>query len=300
MARIRAFENRVAALYRDSLIPGFVHLSIGQEAVAAGVCGQLRPDDQITTTHRGHGHVIAKGGELPRMLAELLGRRDGYCAGKGGSMHIASPALGVLGANAIVGAGLPLAVGAALSAQLTGSDRVVVAFFGDGAANQGMSLESFNLAAIWKLPLLFVCENNTYAEFTDSRRMSRVPEVAQRVAAFGIPGVRVDGNDALQVDKAAVAEIAACRKGDGPRLLEAVTYRVHGHYEGDPQAYRPTEEAEMWAARDPLLVAKGWLPDETLRQSILAEAESEVEEAVKFALASPEPEPATALTDVYA
>jgi acetoin:2,6-dichlorophenolindophenol oxidoreductase subunit alpha len=300
MARIRAFEERVSRLYADSLIPGFVHLCIGQEAVAAGVAGRLLQNDQLTTSHRGHGHVIAKGGDLGRMMAELLGRESGYCRGRGGSMHIMNPAIGVLGANGIVGAGLPLAVGAALTAKLVGSERVVACFFGEGALNQGMAMEAMNLAAIWNLALLFVCENNLFAEFTDSRSMSKVSEASVRAAAFGIPACQVDGNDAVAVDAAAAQRIDACRNGDGPQLLEAMTYRHHGHYEGDSQAYKEAHEDERWTVRDPLIIGRGWFTDPTVPDALIGEGQAEVDEAVAFATASPYPLPEEAGEDVYA
>ncbi len=300
MARIRAFEERVARLYADGLIPGFVHLSIGQEAVAAGVAGRLTPEDQITTSHRGHGHVIAKGGDLGRMMAELFGRETGYCRGRAGSMHIMSPEIGVLGANGIVGAGLPLAVGASLSAKLDGRGRVVVCFFGDGALNQGMAMEAMNLAAVWNLPLLLVCENNMLSEFSDSRRMSRVPQAAGRAGAFGIPAVQVDGADAIAVDRAAAPLIDACRHGDGPQLLEAMTFRKHGHYEGDAQVYRDEDEMAQWPKRDPLAVGRSWFADPAAADAIVAEAERDVDKAVSFAESAPAPAAESYAEDVYA
>jgi TPP-dependent pyruvate/acetoin dehydrogenase alpha subunit len=255
MALIRAFETRVAELYRDGEIPGFVHTSLGQEAVAAGVCGALERDDYLTTTHRGHGHVLAKGADLDRMMAELFGKATGLCGGKGGSMHVADPSVGILGANAIVGAGIPLAVGAALSSKLLRQGRVAVSFFGEGAVNQGAFHEAVNLAAIWDLPVIFLCENNVYAEFTDSRSMTRVPSVAERARAYGIDGHTVDGNDVEAVYGIAAAAVQQCRAGRGPVLIEAETYRWHGHYEGDAQPYKPGDEASLWRDRDPLVVA---------------------------------------------
>jgi pyruvate dehydrogenase E1 component alpha subunit len=252
MALIRAFELRVSELYRDGEIPGFVHTSLGQEAVAVGVCEALREDDYIATTHRGHGHCLAKGADVDGMMAELFAKRTGLCHGKGGSMHVADPRRGILGANAIVGANIPLAVGAGLSSKLLGQDRVAVAFLGEGAVNQGAFHEAANLAAIWDLPVLLVCENNLYSEFSDSRRMARVASVAERAAAYGIPAQGVDGNDVDAVHAAASEAVSACRGGSGPALLEARTYRWHGHYEGDAQPYKPEEEVAAWKARDPL------------------------------------------------
>jgi TPP-dependent pyruvate/acetoin dehydrogenase alpha subunit len=225
MALIRAFELKVSELYRDGEIPGFVHTSLGQEAVAVGVCGQLAPGDYMATNHRGHGHCLAKGADPGGMMAELFAKRTGLCHGKGGSMHVADPARGILGANAIVGASIPIAVGAGLSSRLLGQDRVSVAFFGEGSVNQGAFHEAANLAAIWDLPVLFVCENNLYAEFTDSSRMSRVRSVAARAAAYGIEAHEVDGNDVAVVSEAAADALARCRAGSGPVLLEAYTYR---------------------------------------------------------------------------
>jgi TPP-dependent pyruvate/acetoin dehydrogenase alpha subunit len=252
MALIRAFELRVSELYRDSEIPGFVHTSLGQEAIAVGVCSALRGDDYIATTHRGHGHCLAKGADVDGMMAELFAKRTGLCGGKAGSMHVADPRRGILGANAIVGASVPLAVGAGLSSKLLGQGRVAVAFLGEGAVNQGAFHEATNLAAIWNLPVLLVCENNLYSEFSDSRRMARVASVAERATAYGIEAHVIDGNDVEVVHAAASGAIAACRTGDGPVLLEAQTYRWHGHYEGDAQPYKPVQEAELWKARDPL------------------------------------------------
>ena len=262
MSLIRAFETRVAELYRDGKIPGFVHTSLGQEAVAAGVCRALRGDDYLLTTHRGHGHVLAKGADLDGMMAELFAKRTGLCGGKGGSMHVADPSVGILGANAIVGASMPLAVGAALSSRTLGQDRVAVSFFGEGAVNQGQFHEAVNLAAIWSLPVIFVCENNVYAEFTDSRTMTRIPSVAARArGGYGIDADTVDGNDVEAVHAAALSAAERCRRGEGPVLIEAETYRWHGHYEGDTQPYKTDEEEADWRARDPLVVTGARLID---------------------------------------
>jgi TPP-dependent pyruvate/acetoin dehydrogenase alpha subunit len=261
MALIRAFELRVSTLYRDGEIPGFVHTSLGQEAVAVGVCDALREDDYIATTHRGHGHCLAKGADLDGMMAELFAKRTGLCHGKGGSMHVADPGRGILGANAIVGASIPLAVGAGLSSKLLAQNRVAVAFLGEGAINQGAFHEAANLAAIWDLPVLLVCENNLYSEFSDSRRMARVASVAERAAAYGIDAQVVDGNDVGAVYSAAAAAVASCRGGSGPALLEAHTYRWHGHYEGDAQPYKPPDEVAAWMGRDPLELAAAAILD---------------------------------------
>lgn len=303
MALIRAFELAVSSLYRDSELPGFVHTSLGQEAVAVGVCGELRGDDYIATTHRGHGHCLAKGAEVTGMMAELFGRATGLCHGKGGSMHVAEPARGILGANAIVGASLPLAVGAGLSSLLLGQDRVSVAFFGEGAANQGGFHEAVNLAAIWDLPVLFVCENNRYAEFTDSSRMARVPGVAPRMAAYGVEAHEVDGNDVQAVAAATAGALEKCRGGAGPILLEAHTYRWQGHYEGDAQPYKPVEEAEAWRLRDPLqrererLIATGEAVPEDL-DGADERAREAVERAVSEARDAPRPDQQEAYSHV--
>jgi TPP-dependent pyruvate/acetoin dehydrogenase alpha subunit len=305
MATIRAFETRVAELYRDGEIPGFVHTSIGQEAVAAGVCAALRRDDYLTTTHRGHGHVLAKGADLDGMMAELFGRASGLGGGKGGSMHVADPSVGILGANAIVGAGIPLAVGAALSSRLLRQGRVAVAFFGEGAVNQGMFHEAVNLAAIWDLPALFVCENNRYAEFTDSATTSRVGSVADRaIGGYAIPAVQVDGNDVAAVHEAALSAVARCRSGEGPVLIEALTYRWHGHYEGDAQPYKPQDEADAWHARDPLVLAEERLEAEGLATAeqctaVRDEAVERVEAAVDFARSAPVPSAEEAYAHVF-
>jgi 2-oxoisovalerate dehydrogenase E1 component len=295
MRRIREFESRTAVLYRDGVVPGFVHLSVGQEAVAVGVCSQLRADDVITSTHRGHGHVMAKGLDMAGMFAELMGRATGICGGFGGSMHIADPALGVFGANGIVGAGLPIAVGAAFAARLQCSDRVVVAFFGDGAVATGAFHEAVNLAALWRLPVLLVCENNGFAEFSRTEDQHPVP-LAQRAAGYGIAYQQVDGNDVEATAEAAGELVARLRDGGGPVLLEAVTERGRGHYEGDPQRYR---DPASGGAPGPLdrsragLLAGG-VPAGTLDQ-VDAEALAEVDAAVAVARDAPWPEPSRAL-----
>jgi TPP-dependent pyruvate/acetoin dehydrogenase alpha subunit len=304
MALIRAFETRVAELYRDGDIPGFVHTSLGQEAVAAGVGAALERDDYLSTTHRGHGHCLAKGVDVDGMMAELFARADGLCHGKGGSMHVADPSRGVLGANAIVGASMPLAVGAGLSSKLRRQGRVAVAFFGEGAVNQGAFHEALNLAAIWDLPVLFVCENNIYAEFTDSRRMTRVPGVADRTAAYGVDASVVDGNDAEAVHAAASDAVAQCREGRGPVLLEAETYRWHGHYEGDAQPYKPEDESAAWREQDPLvlhgrrLVERGAATEGEL-EGVRAEAAERVDAAIERARKLPPPDLEEAFAHVF-
>lgn len=295
MALIRAFELAVAALYRDSELPGFVHTSLGQEAVAVGVCSVLRAEDYIATTHRGHGHCLAKGADVDGMMAELFARAGGLCRGKGGSMHVADPSRGILGANAIVGASVPIAVGAGLSSRVLGQERVSVAFFGEGAVNQGAFHEALNLAAIWSLPVLFVCENNRYAEFTDSSRMCRVASVVTRAGAYGVEAHEVDGNDVEAVSAAAAEAAGVCRAGTGPVLLEALTYRWQGHYEGDAQPYKPEQEAEAWRRRDPLLLERarliggGLAGAEEIEAADRRSAET-VQRAVQLARQSPRPD----------
>jgi TPP-dependent pyruvate/acetoin dehydrogenase alpha subunit len=304
MALIRAFESRVAELYRDGEIPGFVHTSLGQEAVAAGVGRALQDDDYVATTHRGHGHCLARGMEVDSMMAELFARGAGICHGKGGSMHVADPAHGVLGANAIVGASLPLAVGAGMSSKHLKQGRVAVAFFGEGAVNQGAFHEAVNLAAIWDLPVVFVCENNIYAEFSDSRTLTRVPAVVDRCGAYGIEAQTVDGNDAVAVAALTATAAARCRAGDGPFLIEAETYRWHGHYEGDAQPYKPEDEATEWRERDPLevsaarLTASGEASAEEL-DSIREAALARVEASIERARTLPAPDPEEAYADVF-
>jgi TPP-dependent pyruvate/acetoin dehydrogenase alpha subunit len=304
MALIRAFETRVAELYRDGEIPGFVHTSLGQEAVAAGVGGALQDDDYVATTHRGHGHCLAHGMEVDSMMAELFARGAGICHGKGGSMHIADPASGVLGANAIVGASLPLAVGAGMSSKHLKQSRVAVAFFGEGAVNQGAFHEAVNLAAIWNLPVVLVCENNIYAEFSDSRTLTRVPSVVERCVAYGIEAKAVDGNDVVAVERLTAEAAARCRAGDGPFLIEAETYRWHGHYEGDSQPYKPEDEATGWRERDPLEVSAARLTgsgeasaDElgSIREAALARVDASIERARTL----PAPDPEEAYADVF-
>jgi TPP-dependent pyruvate/acetoin dehydrogenase alpha subunit len=304
MALIRAFETAVAALYRDGEIPGFVHTSLGQEAVAAGVGGALQDDDYVATTHRGHGHCLARGMEVDSMMAELFARGAGICHGKGGSMHVADPTRGVLGANAIVGASLPLAVGAGMSSKLLHQGRVAVAFFGEGAVNQGAFHEAVNLAAIWNLPVLLVCENNIYAEFSDSRTLTRVPSVVDRCVAYGVDAEVVDGNDAVAVQQLTAAAAARCRSGDGPFLIEALTYRWHGHYEGDSQPYKPEGELETWRERDPLEVSAARLTetgaaDAAELDAIRAAAGAEVEASIERARTLPAPDPEEAYADVF-
>ncbi|WP_122819712.1 alpha-ketoacid dehydrogenase subunit alpha/beta [Nocardioides pantholopis] len=302
MVRIRRFEEQTSALYRDTEVPGFVHLSIGQEASAVGACWPLRRTDGITSTHRGHGHCIAKGLDVQGMFAELMGKSTGTCGGRGGSMHIADPGLGIYGANGIVGAGLPIATGAAQAARLDG-DGVVVAFFGDGAVAQGMFHEALNLAGVWNLPVLFLCENNHYSEFSPEASQHRAP-LAARAAGYGMEHHLVDGNDVVAVAEATSRLIEAMRAGSGPCILEADTYRWHGHYEGDPQRYRTPEELTTWQGRDPLVVARRRLAEAGVEEATVRgvedEVETEIEAAVAQARLDPEPEPLSLTDFVYA
>jgi len=305
MLEIRLFEEKVFDLYGQNLVPGTIHLYAGEEAVAVGVCSNLNVDDYITSTHRGHGHCIAKGADLRRTMAEILGKKTGYCKGKGGSMHIADFAVGMLGATAVVGAGLPIAVGAGLSAKLRKTSQVVACFFGEGASNQGTFHESINMASVWALPVVFVCENNLYAMGTRQSRIMSVQNVADRAAGYGIPGVMVDGNDVLVVYEAARTAVERARAGKGPTLIECKTYRHKGHSRVDSGKYRPKEEVEEWLGKDPLkrfrqaMLGNGILTQTEL-EHVEKEVADEVADAVKFALDSPYPEGKEALENVYA
>jgi pyruvate dehydrogenase E1 component alpha subunit len=306
MLTIRRFEERVVIDYQSGAIPGIVHSYIGQEAVATGVCTNLRLDDRIISNHRGHGHCIAKGADLNRMMAEIYGRKTGYCKGKGGSMHIADFGIGMLGANGIVAGGLPIAAGAALAAQLEGGDRVVVVFFGDGATNEGEFHEVLNLASIWKLPLIFACENNGYGVNTPVKYATGLAHISERATGgYGIPGVVVDGNDVVAVYEATEKAVAGVRAGRGPVFLEFMTYRWRGHYEapGLPDL-RPVEELESWKEKCPvvgferILLEDGIVSRQRLNE-INAQVMQHIEDAVSYALASPFPAPEDALDDVF-
>jgi len=307
MQTIRRFEERASSDFHAGRIHGVVHCYIGEEAVAVGVCSALEVDDRIISTHRGHGHCIAKGADLNRMMAELYGRADGYCKGKGGSMHIADFSIGMLGANGIVAGGISIIAGAALAAQLDGGSRVAVGFFGDGASNAGPFHESLNIASAWKLPVVYVCENNLWAVNTPAAASVSVPNVADRAAGYGIPGIVVDGNDVLAVHEAAAAAVARARAGDGPSLIECKTYRHRRHTERPTQPDdRPAEEIAAWMARDPiarlsasLREQQGQLSDEEW-QAMDEEVLRAIDAAVTFAQASPVPAPEAALEDVFA
>jgi acetoin:2,6-dichlorophenolindophenol oxidoreductase subunit alpha len=305
MERIRAFEEMAEQLYMRGLVHGTMHLSIGQEASAVGAVAALAPSDYILSTHRGHGHCIAKGADLGRMMAEFMGKETGYCRGRGGSMHIADVEGGNLGASGIVAGGLPIATGVGLSMQMQGRGEICLAFFGDGAANEGAFHEALNMAAIWKLPVIFFCENNNYAMSMAVRDAFPTATISERAAAYGMPGVTVDGNELLAVYEATVEAVRRARNGDGPSLIEARTYRWRGHSKSDRNLYRTQQEIEEWKQRDPIirlreqLLSQG-LIDEAALNAITQQVSEEIAAAVAFAESSPEPD-VTALEDeVYA
>jgi acetoin:2,6-dichlorophenolindophenol oxidoreductase subunit alpha len=305
MAMIRAFETRVRDEFARGRIPGFVHLYAGEEAVATGVCTNLKEGDTITSTHRGHGHCIAKGCDVDGMMAEIFGKATGLCKGKGGSMHIADVSKGMLGANGIVGGGPPLACGAALSAKMLGNDNVCVCFFGDGAAQEGTFHESLNLAAIWKLPVIFIAENNGFAESTPVTYHCAIENIGDRAASYGIPGASVDGMDVLAVYEAAQAAINRARKGLGPSLLECKTYRYHGHFEGDQQLYKTEELQQKMLGHDPIKNLRDTAIQQNLAtaqdfDAIDAQVKQKIDEAVVFADRSPDPALSEVDTDGYA
>jgi TPP-dependent pyruvate/acetoin dehydrogenase alpha subunit len=305
MWRIRVFEERVGALTRSNEVHGLVHLSVGQEAVAVGVCGQLRDDDPVYSNHRAHGHALAKGAPMERVLAELMGRADGLCRGLGGSMHLVDTAHGLLGATGVVGGNVPLALGSALAARLQGSDAVAVVFFGDGAVQGGIFVESVNLATLWELPVILVCENNGFAEFTPRSAHTNVERVSDVVAPWQVERATVDGNDVVAVREAFGRFLARARSGGGPALLECLTHRLRGHYEGDPQRYREALADAEWQELDPILrlqrrgLAEGWLGEDAPVQ-LEEEARDEVEAAERFARESPFPPPSLTAELVYA
>ena len=307
MVTIRTFDQRAADELHAGNIPGAVHSYIGQEAVAVGVCSALRREDRITSTHRGHGHTIAKGADIKLMMAELFGRSNGYCHGKGGSMHIADFSVGMLGANGIVGAGLPLATGAALAAKLEGGGGVAVSFFGDGASNEGSFHGSLNLASIWKLPVLYVCENNRWASGNSAAATQSVEDISVRSVSYNLPGVTVDGTDVLAVYEAAEQAVRRARNGEGPTLVECKTYRwrLHAEQHNDPPDPRPQQEIDLGPQHDPIatfaghLTQQGVATEESLKQ-INGDVAAAVDEAIEFAKASPFPKPEDALTDVFA
>lgn len=304
MKEIREFETEAMSLFAEGKIPGFVHLYLGEEAVATGACAALREDDYITSTHRGHGHIVAKGGDLKFMMAELFGKATGYCKGKGGSMHIADATKGILGANGIVGAGHNIAVGAGLSAKYRETDQVCICFFGDGSTNQGTFHESLNLASIWKLPVVFVCENNLYGISMHQARHQAIQDVADRAVAYNMPGLVVDGNDVMAVYEAVSEAVERARSGQGPSLVECKTYRHRGHFEGDAGLYKPSEEVAEWMAKDPLpRFKKHLLENDILTEEELEEIDKdvvkEIQEAIDFAEESPEPALESIVEDIY-
>jgi TPP-dependent pyruvate/acetoin dehydrogenase alpha subunit len=305
MWQIRSFEVRAMELFEENLIRGSVHPYVGMEAIAVGACAALGPEDFITSTHRGHGHCIAKGLDLKLMMAEIIGREDGYCRGRGGSMHITAIDKGMLGADAIVAGSSAIAVGAAHGLRLRGRDGVVLCFFGDGAANQGILHEACNLGAVLLAPAVFVCENNEWAISTPAAASTRIQDIADRAAGYGMPGVVVDGNDVLAVRAVTDDAVARARAGEGPTLIEAKSYRVTPHSAATKTDLRPVEELDAWRARDPILSFSRYLADEHgvepgRLEQIEEQARKDVDEAVEFALASPRPEPEAALEDVYA
>ena len=304
MHLIRRFEEEAEQAYMRGLIHGTMHLSIGQEASAVGICMALSQSDFITSTHRGHGHCIAKGAEPKRMFAEFFGREEGYCRGRGGSMHIADPATGNLGANGIVAGGIPIAVGAALSAKRRGAPEIAVSFFGDGASNEGAFHEALNMAAIWKLPVIFVCENNKYGMSVSTERSMAVKNVADRAPAYGMPGVIVDGNRLADVAEASLAAVARARAGEGPTLIECKTYRTRGHSRSDRNRYRSKEEIEAWVGRDPIPQFEGDLTGYAIASAaeiaaIRQSVETEIAEGLAFAAAGTAPAIASLLENVY-
>jgi TPP-dependent pyruvate/acetoin dehydrogenase alpha subunit len=305
MTRIREFDERAAILMEQARIPGSVHLYCGEEAVGVGVCEALRPDDYITSTHRGHGHLIAKGGDPKLMYAELFAKSNGYNRGKGGSMHIAALELGMIGANGIVAAGAPIALGVAFASAYQENDRVTACFFGDGASNEGAFHEAMNMAATMKAPVVFVCENNMYAEWTRAAVQTSVRDIADRAAGYGIPGVIVDGMDIMAVHEAMVEAVARARSGDGPTLLECKTYRFYDHVGRDfGMLKRDEDEVASWRARDPITQWKKALADqgvlsEAEAQAITERIQADMEAAIEFAEQSPDPEPEDLMRDIY-
>lgn len=305
MLLIRAFEETAEQLYFQGLIHGTMHLSIGQEGSATGAILALQPDDYILSTHRGHGHCIAKGAQASGMMAEFMGKETGYCRGRGGSMHIADVSTGNLGANGIVAGGVPMAAGVGLSIQMQKQNRVILVFFGDGAANEGAFHESLNIASIWKLPVIYFCENNQYGMSMSVKRAMNIEDISQRACAYGIPGVTVDGNDLVAVYDAAREAVDRARRGEGPTLIEAKTYRWKGHSKSDKQRYRTKEEVAAWKAKDPIarlvkrMKAAGWLSDEELA-ALKTATDRTIQEAIEFAKQSPDPDPSQILEGVYA
>jgi pyruvate dehydrogenase E1 component alpha subunit len=303
MILIRQFELRAIHERRQGLIPGFIHPYVGEEACAVGACAALNRDDVITSTHRGHGHLIAKGGDPRLMMAELAARETGYCAGKGGSLHMTDFDLGIMGANGIVAGGIPMAVGAGLAFKMQGTSRVALAFFGDGATNEGAFHEALNMAGLWKLPVVFFCENNQYGEGTPQHKQAPVAQLSLRASSYAMPGFTVDGNDALAVYEATRAAVTRARQGQGPTLVEGLTYRYRGHYEGDPQVYRGREEVAAWELKDPIPRHKRRMMEDGIGEADIEDVEGQVlaiiDEAVDYARRAPGVKVEDALTGVY-
>ncbi|MGI6694752.1 MAG: thiamine pyrophosphate-dependent dehydrogenase E1 component subunit alpha [Christensenellales bacterium] len=303
MIRVRKFEEQAKECFTKGMLAGNIHLAIGQEATEVGACAALKDTDFITCTHRGHGQCISKGAKTDRMMAELFGKKTGYCQGKGGSMHIVDASLGILGANGIVGAGIPIATGAAYASKTWGDDAVTLCFFGDGASNQGVFHESINMAAAWDLPVIYLCENNKYGVSTEISRITNNEFISERAAAYNIPGVTVDGNDVLAVYEAVKTAVERARKGEGPSLVECVTYRHEGHYCGDQAGYRPAEYMEQAMACEAIPTFRKYLLEQGVKEEELLKVEEEItkeiEQAYRFADESEYPDPAEALTDVY-
>lgn len=300
MFRIRRFEEEVFEFYKRGLMPGLAHLYIGEEAVAVGACTAIRPDDYIGSTHRGHGHLVARGADVKRMMAEILGKKTGYCQGKGGSMHIMDMSLGILGANGIVGGGIPIATGAGYSCKYRGTDQVVLCFFGDGASNEGTFHESINMAAAWDLPVVYIIENNHYGITVDIDRVTKEHDLAKRAVGYGIDGYTIDGNDVEKVYDTVSQAVAKARSGGGPSIVECKTYRQHGHNGGDPGRYRKEGELEYWKSRDPLKLFReaGYLNEDEIA-AIEAQVEQEIQEACKFAVDSPYPDESDLMKGIF-
>ena len=300
MYRTRRFEEEVFEFYKRGLMPGLAHLYLGEEAVATGACATLRDDDYIGSTHRGHGHLVARGADLNRMMAEILGKETGYSKGKGGSMHIMAMDKGILGANGIVGGEIPIATGAAYSAKYRGTDQVTLAFFGDSASNEGTFHESINMAAAWNLPCVYIIENNLFGISVDIRRVTKEHQLSKRAVGYGIPGVTIDGNDVFKVYETVKEAVERARKGEGPTLIECLTYRWQGHHVGDPGEYRDPQELADWKAKEPIgvLEKRGLLTDAEI-QEIKDSVEAEIQAACKFAEESPYPDASEAYTDLF-
>lgn len=305
MILIREFELRAITERERGLIPGFIHAAIGQEATATGACMALDKSDVITSNHRGHGHMLAKGGDPARLMAELAGHATGYCGGKGGSLHIADFEIGNLGANGIVGGGLPIATGASLAFQMRRENRVALAFFGDGTTNQGAFHESLNMAGVWELPIIYFCENNHYAQSTPLHKHTALTQLSKRAESYGIVGVTVDGNDVIAVYNAVREAVIRARQHEGATLIEALTYRWHGHYEGDPQVYKPEGELDQWQERDPITLLSAALMTHNLIDTegiaeLSADVLAQLDAAVEFVRSSPYPATEAAFMDVFA